>query len=95
MRFFISQIPKLYNTMAGTLKPDPEFQRFNTAKELLGHHFRFKPRSALFNVVSMGIIPASLIYYAYKEEGQMSWNRRFRKEAVLSGEDYVPRAKDL
>lgn len=81
--------------MAGTLRPDPQFQRFNTAKELLGHHFRFKPRSALFSAVAMGAIPAALVYLAYEKEGQMSWTRQFRQAPVLSGEEYAPRAKDL
>lgn len=81
--------------MAHTLHPDPEFQRFNKTKELQGHYFRFKTRSALFNVLLMGIIPVGLTYYAYGSEGQLSWSRRFRKEKVLSGEEYVPRDKDL
>lgn len=81
--------------MAGTLRPDPALQRFNTAKENLGHFFRFKPKSVVANVILMGLIPGSLIYYAYKEEGQMSWNRRFKTKNVLNGEDYVPRDKDL
>ncbi|ODV82406.1 uncharacterized protein CANTADRAFT_24933 [Suhomyces tanzawaensis NRRL Y-17324] len=81
--------------MAGTLRPDAEFQRFNTAKEKLGHYFRFKPRAALFNVVFMGLVPFGLATYAYNSEGQLSFNRRFRKDTVLSGEEYTPRDKDL
>ncbi|KAK6457191.1 uncharacterized protein RJT20DRAFT_127349 [Scheffersomyces xylosifermentans] len=81
--------------MAGTLRPDPELQRFNTAKEKLGHYFRFKPRSAIFNVVFMGLIPLGLTLAAYNLEGQLSFKRRFREAKILHGEDYVPRDKDL
>jgi len=81
--------------MAGTLRPDRELQRFNTAKENLGNYFRFKPRSALFNIVFMGLVPGALAVWAYNNEGQWSFSRRFRKTPVLSGEDYVPRDKDL
>ncbi|CUM65966.1 uncharacterized protein PRCAT00003620001 [Priceomyces carsonii] len=81
--------------MAHTLKPDPALQRFNTAKEKIGYYFRFKPRSALFNVVFMGLIPAGLVYYAYGSDGQFNFLRAFRKHQVLSGEEYVPRNKDL
>ncbi|GEQ72133.1 hypothetical protein JCM33374_g5819 [Metschnikowia sp. JCM 33374] len=79
--------------MAGTLRPDPEFQRFNTAKEKLGHYFRFTTRSALFNVFFVGVIPVGLTLMAYNKEGQ-SFSRLFRKDAVLDKE-YVPRKKDL
>ncbi|KAK6465443.1 hypothetical protein DFJ63DRAFT_332870 [Scheffersomyces coipomensis] len=78
-----------------TLKPDPEFQRFNTAKENLGVYFRFKPRSALVNVIFMGLVPGALAYLAYNTEGQLSFNRRFRKDTVLEADSYVPRTKDL
>lgn len=81
--------------MAGTLRPDAELQRFNTAKEKLGHYFRFKPRSAAFNVVFMGLIPLGLSLYAYNTEGTLPFSRQFRTEKVISGEEYVPRDKDL
>lgn len=80
--------------MAGTIRPDPELQRFNTAKEKMGHYFRFKPRSALFNVVAMGVVPVGLALYAYNTEGQMPFYRLLRKEPILEKE-YVPRTKDL
>ena len=32
--------------MAGTLHPDKQFERYNVAKDKMGHYFRFKPRSA-------------------------------------------------
>lgn len=80
--------------MAHTLKPDPAFQRFNTAKEQMGHYFRFTKRSAAFNLVMMGVIPAGLAYYAYNSEGQLLFTRPFRTAPVLEGE-YVPRKKDL
>ncbi|KAF3988311.1 hypothetical protein FT663_04051 [Candidozyma haemuli var. vulneris] len=80
--------------MAGTLRPDPDLQRFNAAKEKMGHYFRFRPRSAFFNVIWMGVVPLSLTYLAYSYEGQLSFSRKFRKEVVLE-EDYVPRKKDL
>lgn len=79
--------------MAHTLKPDPALQRFNTAKEKMGHYFRFTPRSAFFNVVFMGVVPVGLAYYAYSAEG-LSLTRLFRNEVVLE-EEYVPRKKDL
>ncbi|ABN66192.1 predicted protein [Scheffersomyces stipitis CBS 6054] len=81
--------------MAGTLRPDPEFQRFNLAKENLGNYFRFKPRSAVFNVVFMGLVPLGLTIAAYNLEGQVGFFRKFRKEKILGGDDYVPRDKDL
>lgn len=80
--------------MAGTLHPDPEFQKFNAAKEKLGQYFRFKPRSAAFNIIFMGIVPAALTYVAYGYEGQVSLRRLYRKEAILD-QEYVPRQKDL
>ncbi|KAF5210407.1 putative E3 ubiquitin-protein ligase [Clavispora lusitaniae] len=80
--------------MAATLKPDPALQRFNAAKESQGHFFRFKTKSALFNVLVMGIVPAGLAYFAYSKEGQYPFSRVFRKEVVLE-EEYVPRKKDL
>lgn len=81
--------------MAGTIKPDPAFQRFNAARENLGNYFRFKPRSIAFNLLMMGLVPAGLTYYAYASEGQVNLTRSFRTENVLSGEEYVPRDKDL
>lgn len=78
--------------MAGTLHPDKQFERYNVAKEKMGHFFRFKPRSALFNIIWMGIIPASIYYVAYSNEGYISTTDRFRKESVLL-KDYVPRSK--
>lgn len=81
--------------MAGTLKPDASFQRFNLARDKLGDNFRFKPKSALFNIVFMGIIPAGFLYFAYAKDGQYNFHRQFRKDKVLHGEDYVPRVKDL
>lgn len=80
--------------MAGTLRPDPEFQRFNTAKEKMGHYFRFTPRSAFFNVIFMGAVPTALAIMAYNQEGQLSFSRVFRKEPILE-QEYVPRQKDL
>ncbi|EGV63348.1 hypothetical protein PSN45_004373 [Yamadazyma tenuis] len=80
--------------MAGTLRPDRELQRFNTAKENAGNYFRFKPKSIIFNVLMMGIVPFGLAYYAYGSEGKVNFYRRFRKEPVLYKE-YVPRDKDL
>lgn len=80
--------------MAGTLHPDREFQRFNTAKEKTGHYFRFKPRSAAFNLVFMGLIPIGLGIFAYQNEGQYSLSRLFRHEPIHQT-DYVPRDKDL
>lgn len=80
--------------MAHTLKPDPAFQRFNAAKEMMGHYFRFKPRSAFFNVIFMGAVPVGLAVMAYSQEGQLGFFRPFRKEIVLE-QEYVPRAKDL
>lgn len=71
--------------MAHTLKPDPAFQRFNTAKEKLGHYFRFRPQSVAFNVFAMGIVPVALAYYAYGAEG-LSFSRSFRKDVVLEEE---------
>lgn len=81
--------------MAHTLKPDPSFQRFNKAKELQGHYFRFTTRSAVFNLIFMGLVPAGLTYFAYSNDGQLAWSRRFRKDKVLHGEEYEPRLKDL
>ena len=78
--------------MAGTLHPDKQFERYNVAKDKMGHYFRFKPRSAFFNILWMGIIPASLCYIAYANEGRISSVNRFRSEPVLLT-DYVPRAK--
>ncbi|RKP29125.1 hypothetical protein METBISCDRAFT_31882 [Metschnikowia bicuspidata] len=80
--------------MAGTLKPDPAYERFNIAKEKLGHYFRFKPRSALFNLVFMGFIPAGLTIWSYNTEGTFSFSRLYRTEPVLNP-PYVPRKKDL
>lgn len=80
--------------MAGTLRPDPALQRFNAAKDNQGHFFRFTKKSAFFNVLVMGIIPASLAYFAYSKEGQYPLSRAFRKEPILE-EEYVPRKKDL
>ncbi|CAK7906060.1 hypothetical protein CAAN1_14S01882 [[Candida] anglica] len=81
--------------MAATLKPDPQFSKFNALKESYGTYFRFTPRSIGFTVLMMGIIPASLTYFAYATEGQINHVRKFRQAKVLSGEEYVPRAKDL
>lgn len=81
--------------MAHTLKPDPAFQKFNTAKELQGHYFRFKTRSAVFNLITMLAVPVGLTYFAYSQEGQVNFYRRFRETNVLYGEEYVPRDKDL
>ncbi|KAK6197520.1 uncharacterized protein RJT21DRAFT_128832 [Scheffersomyces amazonensis] len=81
--------------MAGTLRPDRELQRFNAAKENFGNYFRFKPRSAFFNIIAMGIVPFGLAYIAYGNDGQLSLYRRFRTENVLGAEDYVPRDKDF
>ncbi|CAD1812457.1 hypothetical protein FOB58_004131 [Candida parapsilosis] len=80
--------------MAGTLHPDRELQRFNTAKEKLGHYFRFKPKSAAFNIVFMGLVPIGLTLWAYNYEGAISITDRLRKKPVLTT-DYVPRDKDL
>lgn len=80
--------------MAGTLHPDRELQRFNTAKEKLGHYFRFKPQSAAFNIVFMGLVPIGLTIWAYNNEGVISITDRLRKKPVLTT-DYVPRDKDL
>lgn len=81
--------------MANTIRPDRELQRFNVAKENLGNYFRFTKRSAFFNIVFMGLVPAGLALVAYNNEGQWSFSRRFRKSTVLSGEEYQPRDKDL
>lgn len=81
--------------MAGTLKPDPAFQKFNTARESMGTNFRLRPGSIAFNVVAVGLIPAALTYYAYATEGQFGFHRQFRKDPVLYKGDYVPRDKDL
>lgn len=80
--------------MAGTLKPDPAFQAFNTAKEKMGQYFRFTKRSALFNAVWMGMVPLAVTFIAYGRDGQFSFERQFRQERVLN-DDYVPRVKDL
>lgn len=80
--------------MAGTLTPDPEFQKYNAAKEKAGQYFRFKPRSVAFNVLFMGVIPAALTYLAYADEGQTSVARVFRNKPVFD-QEYVPRKKDL
>lgn len=80
--------------MAATLRPDRALQRFNTARENLGHNFRFTTKSAVFNLFFMGIVPAGLAYWAYGQEGQISLFRRFRNDVVLE-EEYVPRQKDL
>ncbi|CAK9439691.1 uncharacterized protein LODBEIA_P37910 [Lodderomyces beijingensis] len=80
--------------MAGTLHPDKELQRFNTARENLGQYFRFKPRSAFFNIIAMGAIPVGLVILGYNYEGKISMRDIFRKEPVLNKE-YVPRDKDL
>ncbi|CAI5759007.1 unnamed protein product [Candida verbasci] len=79
--------------MAGTLHPDPQFEKFNTAKEKLGHYFRFKPRSVLFNIIYMGIIPIGLTISAYNVDGKKMLDR-FRHKPILNKE-YVPRDKDL
>lgn len=80
--------------MAGTLRPDPALQRFNAAKEKMGHYFRFTTKSAMFNVFFMGVVPVGLALMAYDQAGQWSWKRVFRKDVVLE-EEYVPRKKDL
>ncbi|OBA21723.1 hypothetical protein METBIDRAFT_41439 [Metschnikowia bicuspidata var. bicuspidata NRRL YB-4993] len=80
--------------MAGTLRPDAEFQRFNTAKEKLGHYFRFTTRSALFNIVFAGLVPVGLTIMAYNQEGQYPFARVFRNDVILD-QEYVPRKKDL
>lgn len=80
--------------MAGTLHPDPEFQRFNKAKENAGNYFRFKPKSAFFNIIFMGLIPASIAYFAYANEGQINFYRKYRKDKVLY-QEYELRDKDL
>ncbi|KAG7661678.1 uncharacterized protein J8A68_004831 [[Candida] subhashii] len=80
--------------MAGTLHPDREFQRYNTAREKAGHYFRFKPRSVIFNIIFAGLIPVGLTIVAYKTEGQLPLTRRFRHQPVFET-DYVPRDKDL
>ncbi|CAH2350642.1 hypothetical protein CLIB1423_02S01772 [[Candida] railenensis] len=81
--------------MAGTLKPDPAFQKFNVLKEKYGTYFRFTPRSIAFVALSMVAVPSALTYFAYGTDGQINYNRKFRQAKVLHGEDYVPRAKDL
>lgn len=81
--------------MAGTLKPDPAFQRFNAAKESYGTYFRFTPKSIAFNLLMMGAIPAGLAYYAYSSDGQSPLRRLYRTSPILGGEEYVPRDKDL
>lgn len=81
--------------MAGTLKTDPAFAKFNVLKEKYGTYFRFTTRSAAFCVLTMAIIPAGITYFAYGTDGQINYNRKFRQQKVLHGEDYVPRAKDL
>ncbi|WLF79466.1 hypothetical protein PVL30_003221 [Lodderomyces elongisporus] len=80
--------------MAGTLHPDRELQRFNTAKEKIGQYFRFKPRSAFFAILTMGIIPVGLTMVAYNYEGVVSRRQVFRTQPVLEN-SYVPRDKDL
>lgn len=80
--------------MAGTLTPDREFQRFNRAKENVGNYFRFKPRSILFNIFAMGIVPFGIFYYGYSHDGKDGFYRRFRQQPVLN-QEYVPRKKDL
>ncbi|QWW23742.1 hypothetical protein CA7LBN_002543 [Candidozyma auris] len=72
--------------MAGTLRPDPDLQRFNTAREKMGHYFRFRPRSAIFNAIWMGAVPLTMAYIAYNYEGQLSFQRKFRKDVVLEEE---------
>lgn len=81
--------------MAHTLKPDPAFQRFNRAKEVQGHYFRFTTRSALFNVLMMGIVPVGLTYWAYAENAQLNFHRKFRSTKIFDDDEYVPRDKDL
>lgn len=80
--------------MAGTLRPDPALQRFNAAKEKMGHYFRFKPKSAFFNLIAMGAIPVGLAYFAYSTDGQINFHRLYRKEPIFE-EEYIPRKKDL
>lgn len=80
--------------MAATLKPDPAYERFNVAKEKMGHYFRFKTRSALANLFFMGVIPVGLTVWSYNNEGLYSFSRKYRKEPVLNPE-YIPRKKDL
>ena len=78
--------------MADTLFPDKQFEKFNVAREKMGHYFRFKPRSVFFNIIWMGIIPVGLFYVAYGNEGKVSITDRFRKKPILA-KDYVPRSK--
>lgn len=84
---------KNHSTMAHTLTPDPELQRFNKAKEAAGTNFRFKPKSVAFNLITMGLIPLSLGYYLYSVEG-WKMNKLYRSKPVFINE-YQPRQKDL
>lgn len=80
--------------MAGTLRPDREFQRFNKAKENVGNYFRFKPKSIAFNIIAMGLVPFGIFYYGYANDGKVNFYRKFRQQPVLN-QEYVPRQKDL
>ncbi|CAN3354521.1 hypothetical protein DICA3_B04654 [Diutina catenulata] len=80
--------------MADTLRPDRELQRFNRYKEKMGDYFRFRPRSAWFNIAMWGVVPVGLCLFAYNNEGLMSWKGHKRHSKVLTTE-YVPRDKDL
>lgn len=81
--------------MAFTLLQDPAFQKFNTAKENLGNYFRFTKRSTSFAFVFMALIPSSLAYFAYANEGKFALHRLFRTEKLINGEEYSIREKDL
>lgn len=80
--------------MAGTLKPDTEFQRFDLYKQKAGDYFRFRPKSVWFNVVFWGVVPVGLTLFAYNNDGLFSWKGHQRHNKVLTT-DYVPRDKDL
>lgn len=80
--------------MAHTLKPDPAFQKFNTAKEQLGKNFRFTKKNSLFIAVFAGVVPVALTYFAYGNEGKMGFNRLLR-ESGGNERPYAPRDRDL
>ncbi|KAI0598600.1 hypothetical protein F4775DRAFT_554986 [Biscogniauxia sp. FL1348] len=63
---------------------DPAIQKLSDANAKRHQYFRWTPRTALLNIVLMGIVPSILLGIAYKTDGK--WNFRAKRKGDLLSE---------
>ncbi|KAI5917955.1 hypothetical protein F4810DRAFT_627145 [Camillea tinctor] len=66
------------------LKLDPAIQKLGETTSARHQYFRWTPRTALLNVVLMGIVPTILLGVAYKTDGR--WSFRAKRKGDLISE---------